>query len=236
MKRFLTLVLAFLLCLSASAFLLACDETAVETDATTTEDSDTENTEQQSLSADIGLSKTENYTLTLEGAMSVTKNGVDEGKTNMKQVLKIADGKAEIIIYGENENGEMEPAAESMILEGEMATAQIEQNNKLLETILSKYEEFVYDAENNSYAITETIIIEEIVDGVEYDHETNAPFPIKIPTKITIKDANVTLTEDGKLSKLVCDYTQEMTMDGEVIVTSGMNTWTVIDYGTTVIG
>ena len=156
--------------------------------------------------------------------------------SELAPTLSVTDGKAEIIIYGENENGEMEPAAESMILEGEMATAQIEQNNKLLETILSKYEEFVYDAENKSYAITETIIIEEVVDGVEYDHETNAPFPIKIPTKITIKDAKVTLTEDGKLSKLVCDYTQEMTMDGEVIVTSGMNTWTVTDYGTTAIG
>ena len=237
MKRFLTLAIALLLCFSTSAFLLACDdEPPVETDAPNTEGSDTGETEQQTLSADIGLSKTENYTLTLEGLMSVTKNGVDEGKSNMKQVLKIANGKSELIMYGENENGEMEPTEGSIVLEGEMAKQQIEQSNKLLETILSKYGEFVYDTETKSYAITETIIIEELMDGFEYDHESGNPIPIKIPTKITIADATVTLTEDGKLLKIVCDYTQEMTMNGEVIITSGINTWTVTDYGTTVIG
>ncbi len=236
MKRFLTLVIAFLLCFSASAFLLACDENAVKNDAPATEESDTEDTEQQSLDSDIGLSKMDNYTLTNEGLMSVTKNGVDEGKTNMKQVLKIADGKAEITLFAENGNGEMQQAGESMVLEGEMATSQIEQNNKLLETILAKYDKFVYDAETESYAITETITIDEVVDGVEHDIDSGNLVPIKIPAKITIKNAKVTLTEDGKLLKLVCNYTQEMTKDGEVIVTSGINTWTVTDYGTTAIG
>lgn len=237
MKKIITLILAALLCFGTSAFLLACDdETAVELESPVTEESDTEDTEKQSLDSNVGLSKMDNYTLTLEGLMTVTKNGVEEGKTNMKQVLKIADGKAEIILFVENGNGEMEQAGESMLLEGEMAKAQTEQNNKLLETILAKYDKFVYDAETESYAITETITVEEVVDGVEQDHVSGTLVPIKVPTKITIKDAKVTLTEDGKLAKLVCDYTQEMNLEDGITVTSGINTWTVTDYGTTVIG
>ena len=248
MKKLFILTLAILLCLGTSVVLLSCDEQqdaaqssaeTTEEETTTVEETTTETTATketwEGLSAEDSLDKLDNYTLTLEGKMSVTQDGQDQGVSDMKQVTKIADGKTETTLYGKNQNGEMEPA-NSFILEGEMAQSQKEQNNQLLGIILGEYENFVYDSETDSYSITETIVVEKEMDGVMMDQSTGNMIPIKTPTKLTIKNAKVTLTEDGKLATLVCDYTQEMTMEGQITITSGLTTWTVTDYGTTVIG
>lgn len=256
MKKLLILTLAIILCLGTSVIMLSCDgeqeatesndESALDEDTTpdngTTPDEDTTTTESTAtnntwagLNTEDSLDKLNNYTLTIEGKMSVTRDGQDQGISDMKQVTKIADGKAEVILYGKNENGEMEQA-DSFILEGEMAQSQKEQNNQLLGAILGEYENFVYDGETDSYNITETIVIEKEMDGVSTDPSTGNMMPIKVPAKITIKNAKVILTDDGKLSTLVCDYTQEMNIDDGITTTSGLTTWTVTDYGTTVIG
>lgn len=237
MKKLLILTLAILLCLTTSVCLLSCDDekNAEETSAQTTDESTATKNTWEGLNTEDSLNKLDNYTITIEGKMSVTQDGQDQGVSDMKQVIKIADGKMETILYGSNENGEMEPADNSIILEGEMAETQKAQNNQLLEVILGEYKNFIYDSETESYSITETIVVEKEMDGFSMDPDGNT-ISIKTPTKITIKNAKVTLTNDGKLATLVCDYTQEMNMGGKIIITSGLTTWTVTDYGTTVIG
>ncbi|MBE6667765.1 MAG: hypothetical protein E7607_05610 [Ruminococcaceae bacterium] len=235
MKKLLIFMLAILLCLGTSVVLISCDDKQDATESTPTEGTPTKDT-WAGLSAEDSLDKLDNYTLTIEGKMSVTQNGQAEGVSDMKQVTKIADGKIEIILYGKNENGEMEPAEDSMILDGEMAQSQKTQNNQLIGVILGEYENFVYDSETDSYSITETIVVEKEMDGFSMDPSTGNMVPIKVDTKITIKNAKVNLTQDGKLAILVCDYTQEMNMGGQITTTGGLTTWTVTDYGTTVIG
>ena len=242
MKKAFTLILALLLCMSCSTFLISCDDeqNTAETGAqTTVEETTTENTPKkgdlEGLVKEDSLNKLDNYTLTIEGKMSVTQDGQDQGVSDMKQVTKTANGKIEIILYGMNENGEMEPDEDSIVVEGEMAETQKAENNQLIEIILGEYKKFVYDSKTDSYSINETVVIEKDINGFSVDNEGNM-ISIVTPTKITIKNAKVTLTEDGKLACLVCDYTQEMTMGEHVIVTSGLTTWTVTDYGTTVIG
>ncbi len=177
----------------------------------------------------------ENYTLSIEGRMTVTQS-YESGETvsDMKSILKIASDKISLELFGAEVDG---TASDShvMVLDGDIAEAQKLQNSQLFMLILDGYENFEYDAETGTYKITEAITIKKDLAAIAIGSDGNVQTKM-IPSTIEIRNAEATLSDDGKILKLVCDYSQTMEFEvGMVTTTSGVTTWTFSDYGTTVI-
>ena len=117
----------------------------------------------------------------------------------------------------------------TLVYDGEVAESQKIQNSHLFLFILREYDNFVYDADTNTYIIPETVVMEDVVKSIG---EGGKMFDVEV--RIEIREAVVTFTDDGMLSTFTCDYTQTMYMD-QTITTSGQTTWTFSDFGTTVI-
>lgn len=170
----------------------------------------------------------ENYTVLIEGEMTVFQNGEEDSTDEIWQKIKITSDKMELSTMAV---GEEDPFM--MVFDGEIAAAQKLQNSQLFMLILSKYDSFVYDAATDTYSIPETIVLNEIIKGIGISGDEVSLWDI--PTQIEFREAVVTFTSDGMLSTLVCDYTQTMEMYGATISASGKTTWTFTDFGTTVI-
>ena len=175
----------------------------------------------------------ENYTFTTEGKMTVSATGQQTTVSDQKSTVKIADDKIEIILYAEEASGSASDGV-SMKFDGELAEAMKSQYMQIFMIVLKDYENFEYNAESNTYKIEETLTVSDDMIGVAGHGESFTTFTI--PTVIEIRNAEATLSDDGKILKLVCDYSQTMdTGNGTFTTTSGITTWTFSDYGTTVI-
>ncbi|MBE6600326.1 MAG: hypothetical protein E7640_03910 [Ruminococcaceae bacterium] len=180
----------------------------------------------------ISESAFENYTLKYDGTMTVTA-GEEENVSQMKSICKIASDKMEITVFAVSEDGLIVLPLDPLVLEGDLAETQKVQYTQLFFAVIQCYENFEYDAEQNVYKINETVTIEKDLAAISFS-PTGENTEMIVPTVITIKDAVATVSDDGKLLSLVCDYKQDMEMNGG-IVTEGITTWTFSDYGTTVI-
>ena len=91
--------------------------------------------------------------------------------------------------------------------------------------LLADFDNFAYDADTATYKTNSTI-------SLDLDLQSEG-----LTAKITMKDGVVTLTEDGKLAKFSCHFTQEMTVPGvgDITVIAPDMTWSFSAYGTTVI-
>lgn len=232
MKKILLILLALALCLSILTSFVACNTDGENTTSNTTgegKDSKDDNPEESGLSSKewssmIKESNFENYTLDFQGKMTVTTNGkVEVEGYSAHSIYRVTkDALEHVIIDGGEEN--------SMVLKGEDAATQKIESSQLYLAILKEYDSFTYDADKKVYTIKDATIdmdITAIVNGV--------PSAEKLPVKIKVKEGTATVSNDGKILKLVCDYSQTMTLGEDVTTTSGLVTWTFSNYGNTVI-
>ncbi|MBQ8345565.1 MAG: hypothetical protein IJY42_04800 [Clostridia bacterium] len=179
----------------------------------------------------------ENYTLTTEGVMTVTSatNSFPASTSRVKTICNMTADKMALQLFAADENAQITDSnAEIMVYDGEIAKAQKVQYAQLFLTVLEGYEHFVYDAETQTYKITETITIQKNLESVVVGGDDSVS-TMEVPAVIVIKNAEATLSADGKILKLVCDYSQAMEMNNDTVTTSGLTTWIFTDYGTTVI-
>ena len=174
----------------------------------------------------------ENYTLNIDGVMTVTYNGQAGETSTVKQCIKVTSDKVSMYSDPQNsEAGDGEPL--NLVFDGEIAEAQKLQFAQVFMAMLSDFSNFKYDVETNTYIIPETVVIEKVLKGIAILEDDVQLFDA--PTKIEMREAEVTISEDGKLLKLVCDYTQTIEVNGSTSSNAGLTTWTFSDYGTTVI-
>ena len=233
MKKILILMLVALMIVS----LVACDDSTVETpstDGTTTAADTTTAAPSQGLAAPewsnmLSASSFDNYTVTYEGRMTVLPENVT---ADIKQVYKVTADKVAIEILLDTSSPDEEDSLVD-VFDGEIAQSQKQQCEQLFTLMLSNRESFEYDAETDTYQITETIRIEETLKGISYIDGIKQEF--ECPTVIEMRDGEVSVSEDGKLMKFTCDYSQTMDLHGQLTTIIGHTTWTFSDYGTTVI-
>ena len=222
-----------ILCLSLClTFAVGCDteEEPTETEAATTIETTFDGIEQSEWDSKFTDNVFQNYTVIFEGKMSVTQDGVYDSTSDVWQKIKVTSDKIEIAL-GASEVGSPDGSGETtMTFDGEAAETQKIQNSQLFLLILRDYDNFEYDAETDTYIIPEPIVLNEVLKGMHGDGTL-----FDVPTKIEIREAIVTFTEDGILSTFRCDYSQTMDMGDQIVTTSGKTTWTFTDFGTTVI-
>ena len=174
----------------------------------------------------------ENYTLDAEGVMTVIQNGVEQAPSDVKQRIKVTADKIAISLSAtDTETGADD--SEDLVFDGDIAEAQKLQYSQLFMAMLKDFSNFTYDAETGTYVIPETVNIEMTLKAISIMGDAVEMFDA--PTKIEMREASVTVSEDGKLLKLVCDYTQTMDIYGAATSTAGKIVWSFSDYGTTVI-
>ena len=241
--KLLIMILSISLCVSAFA---ACDgeENDGELDTTTTASNTTKapdgSATEEPDEPDGDISKDEwnakfseksfeNYTVIMEGIMSVTQNGLYNSTSNVWQKVKITADKIEITARGED-MGSSASDEFTLVFDGEVAASQKEQNAHIFMLILKEYDSFIYDSEKNAYIIVNPVIIDEVVQAIKGDGTL-----FDAPSRIEFREAVVTFSDNGMIATLTCDYSQTLDMGDEIIVTSGKTTWTFTDFGATVI-
>ena len=219
MKKIFLMLLAGLLCVSLLASFVSCDKKGDETSS-----EDVKGISKESWNNMIDAANFENYTLDYQGTMTVYENGVPASEATYAHSLYRATNDAfEIVLY----DGETEIP---MVLTGEAAAAQKANISQLFLAILGNYDNFIYDEEKNVYVIKNCTINMDasiIVNG-EVASEL-------VPVTIEVKEGTATVSDDGKILKLVCEYTQTMTVGGNLTKVGGNTTWTFSNYGTTAI-
>lgn len=169
----------------------------------------------------------ENYTLTMEGTMTATDQGMPDTTSNVKSIIKMTEDKMALDILNDDILGDL-------LFDGEIAEAQKIQYSQVFMTLLEDYKNFTYDAETDTYKVTTNVRIEKVLKGIIIENG-ETPTLFDIPTVLEMREAEVTVSGDGKLLKFVCDYSQTMDVGGGEMSFSGITTWTFSDYGTTVI-
>ena len=200
--------------------------------ATTTESVEFNGLSKEEWSDIIAESTFDNYTLLMEGSMTVRTNGITLATSNVKEEMKIADNKMLVTMFATDGNSSDDS---STLFEGNIADTQIAQTSEMFVKVLNKFESFVYHKNTNTYTIDETISYDTVLQSVI--NSSDGSFTTQeLPTTITVSGIEISLSDDGQLLKLVCDYTQSMDMGlGIKTSTSGATTWTFSNYGTTVI-
>ena len=173
-----------------------------------------------------------NYTLNMDGVMTVTINGEENSISRIKEIVKI-DGEEMFIEMFSSDIDSVSTSSETMFLSGEMAEAQKLQYTQLYLAMLERCDNFSYDKESKTYKIANAITIEKVLKGISESDDGLTMFDV--PSVIEMRNAEVSISADGKLLRLVCEYTQTMDMSGTTISTSGTTTWIFSDYGTTLI-
>ena len=168
----------------------------------------------------VSAANFENYSFVFSGITSTYMDGrlVVEDE-DVRSTYHVTENAVEMIVEDE-----------SIIIYDEDAAQQKDELSRLFLAILSEYDNFVYDAEKCVYTIDDAVIEVEvtvIVDGT--------PAPEKTPLRVEVKNGEATVSRDGKVVKLVCDYTQSLTQMGYEITITGATEWVFYDYGTTVI-
>ena len=222
MKKIFLMLLTGLLCVSLLASFVACDEKG---DATSDEE---KGISKESWDNMVDAANFENYTLDFQGTMTEYENDdyVSEA-TAVHTVYRVTTDAFEIVTYDEYGNSTTPMV---MVLTGEDAAAQKANLSQLFLAILSDYDNFTYDEDSKAYVIkncTVNMDASMIING-EVASEL-------VPVTIEIKEGTATVSDDGKILKLVCEYTQTVTVGGNLTKVGGNTTWTFSNYGTTVI-
>lgn len=207
-------------------------ETPVTTKAPVTT-SQPESVSRPTWEAMLSAAKFENYTLSLEGAMTVMQNGESVGENNVKETVKVTADKMLVEMYAEVEDSSASDK-ETILLEGDVARAQKLQYEQIFLALLSDYDNFIYDAASGTYKVANTVSMDIVLKAVSLSEDGTITDVFDLPAVIEMREATVELSADGSLVKLVCDYSQKMEL-GAFTETSGITTWTFSNYGTTVI-
>lgn len=101
--------------------------------------------------------------------------------------------------------------------------AQKNAQEQVFLALLADYKNYQWNAEKQAYVCTQPFTVE--IYMAVYDTSVS----------ILMTNGSLYLTNNGKVDKFVCDYTQTMVMPGETMVVDTNFTWTFSDYGTTVI-
>ena len=238
-----------LVLLTCTLLFTACDDTEVETgngtDAST--DASTNASTEASTEAPDALEALtatdwaailseenfENYTLKMNGDMVAIAGG-EQVPNHVDEIIKVTADKVEITVHAAEVNG---PGYDdqTLLLDGKLAESQKDQYAWLFLTMLEEFANFEYDEATKTFKLADVVSIETVMEGlVSLGDDKYSSF--EVPTKLEMKDAEVTISEDGKLVKFVCDYSQTMQMgEGPATVVFGITTWSFSDYGTTVI-
>ena len=209
MKKLFSMTLAILVCLSLMGSLIACSNGAIS---------------EEEWETMLDPSNFENYTVDLQGNMTVRVNGVTQTENYpVHTVCRVTENAVEVVIIdGDNEA--------SVVLTGDEAEVQKTESSQLFLIILGGYEDFEYDEKTGEYIIPNKMIETNITTIV------NGETAEKIPVAITVKSGRVKLSDGGKIAKLTCEYSQKMELaEGQTTVTEGNTTWTFSNFGTTVV-
>ncbi len=178
--------------------------------------------EQQKWEAMMDDANFENYTFTL--SVDLVSEDLPESSGHNYVLVKIADG----MVYFREVWNRDESNAMSGVYTGEHAQIMINSYEQVFRTLLNDYENFVYDEEGGFYINNGTVTVS--VPGIGAE------------ASLSMDNGKVYLTEDGKLLKFVCDYTQTTTVLGsngnpefQFTQQAQDSTWIFSDYGTTVI-
>lgn len=183
----------------------------------------------------LSAAKFENYTLSLEGAMTVLQNGENAGTSNVKETFKITKDKLWVEMYGETVDSSASDQ-QTILFVGEAAEAQKLQCEQIFLALLAEYDNFIYDAESGSYKLHKTVTLDTTLKAFSFSQDGTIRETFDMPTVIEMREATVELSADGSLVKFICDYSQTMQYDIETVTeTTGITTWTFSNYGTTVI-
>ena len=189
----------------------------------------------------VGLSKTEwnamldsknfeNYTLDLDGNMTSSFDGELQGSSVVKETILFTKDKVKMSLSSESGD----PNTYELVMDGEAAAAQKKQFEQIFLALLAEYDSFVYDGASDTYKVNEPLVIELNMAAFK-ELEDGTVETLELPATIEMRKATVTLSEDGKLMKFVCDYAQAVQSGGGESVISGETTWTFSHYGSTVI-
>ena len=225
MKKVFLMLLAILVCVSLLSTLVACDKgDDKDGESKTEESSNNGGVSEDKWNAMVADANFENYTLDLQGSMSTYQNGelVVEAYP-VHTIYRATKDAVEVVLVVD---GQEFP----MVLTGDDAVTYKHEVSDIFLAILENYDNFTYDATSKEYTIKNTTIDTEvtaIVDGEAANEKT--------PVKIVVKEGKATVSADGKIAKLVCDYSQTMTVGGAETTVTGSTTWTFSNYGTTAI-
>ena len=91
--------------------------------------------------------------------------------------------------------------------------------------LLADFDNYTYDKQTGTYKSSSTVTVE-----LELSTEG-------LTATVTMENGEVHLTEDGKLEKFTCSFTQDMTIPdyGAMTITTESMAWPFSNYGTTVI-
>ena len=156
--------------------------------------------------------------------VTVKESGVivpqeEEISAQQDTVIKFSDGAVFIdrIAITEQDTFPMQ-----VLYEGEDASEERSFYQKLFTAVLSDYDGFAYDSKSNVYINTQSVTMTDVVFDLE--------------TKIIIENRKVSVDEDGRLQKIVCNMTQIVsTPQGSSTAVVEPITWDFYDYGETVI-
>ena len=201
--------------------------------ATTTKDVESgEVGEVGEISKEAWASSFANYTVTMEGTMDVSLAGSVISTSYVKQEMKIANGKMLVTMLATDGSAS---DSDSLLYEGDIADTQIAQTSEIFLTLVNESEFFEYNNDTNTYTLSKDISYDTVLQSV-INSPDGSLSTADVPTTIEMRDAEITVSSDGKLLKLVCYYAQIMDMGyGMATTTAGTVTWTFSNYGTTVI-
>lgn len=183
----------------------------------------------------LSAAKFENYTFSMEGAMTVLQNGENAGTSNVKETFKVTKDKLWVEMYGETVDSSASDQ-QTILFVGEAAAAQKLQCEQIFLALLAEYDNFTYDAASDSYKLHKTVTLDTTLKAFSFSQDGTIRETFDMPAVIEMREATVELSVDGSLVKFVCDYSQTMQYDIETVTeTTGITTWTFGNYGTTVI-
>jgi len=155
----------------------------------------------------------ENYTLIQQGTM---KSNMAPAPMYQKATLKFAGGKLHLINEVDGEE------LFDIIMEGEEAKEQKISYEMLFLAVLDNFENFEYDPVEKVYKNPRTVTVTLHVADAE--------------ATVVMENGRVTISEDGKLVKFECKYTQTTITSNYTVVTQVDDAvFELFDYGTTVI-
>ena len=157
-----------------------------------------------------------NYTLKCGGRVTQTDSGT---VTVSDQSFTVKFNADNCCVYGTVKPEGEEELVLNDLFTGEDFPPVKETYESLFLALLAEYKNYRYNSADNVYELPEPIDI-----TIEYEYAT---------AFVSVSNSRVSISDDGKLLKLVCNYSQrEEGLD--FLVTSEM-TYTFSDYNTTVI-
>ena len=211
MKKTVSFLLAICLSFASCALLASCNDSNNSSSSTNSIDESITKEEWDNMLSENNF---ENYTLVTHATMQQSSS--IPVTMHQKATLKFCDGKLHLVV---NVDGE---ETLNVVMEGEEAKEQKISYETIFLALLADFENFEYDADKNIYknpnAVTTTI-------HVSYASAI-----------VVMENGRVTLSEDGKLVKFECKYTQTTTSleyTGTLVVEDAI--FELFNYGTTVI-